>query len=66
MGGVWGRLGSSLAAFGRLLAVFWAFKTELLSSIGSKWVPRGLLDRFGVALGGFGEKFWRILDLLNT
>ena len=36
LGGVWGSLGPSLGAFGRLLAVLGAFKTELLSSIGSK------------------------------
>ena len=53
LGGVWGRLGLPLGAFDRLLAVFWAFKIELLSSIGSKWAPKGLLDGFGVALGGF-------------
>ena len=53
MGGVWGRLGPPLGAFDNLLAVFWTFKIELLSSIGSKWAPKGLLDGFGVALGGF-------------
>ena len=42
-----------LGAFDNLLAVFWTFKSELLSSIGSKWAPKGLLDGFGVALGGF-------------
>ena len=54
MGEVWGRLGPPLGAFGCLLAVFWTFKIELLSSIGSKWAPKELLDGFGVALGGFG------------
>ena len=53
MGGVWGRLGPPLGAFDRLLAVVWAFKIELLSSIGSKWAPEGLLDGFGIAAGGF-------------
>ncbi len=57
MGGVWGRLGPPLGAFDRLLAVFWAFKIELLSSIGSKWAPKGLVDGFGVALGGFWGGF---------
>ena len=63
LGGVWGRLGPPLGAFGRLVAAFWTFKIELLSSIGPKWAPRGLLDGFGVALGrfweGFGEGLWR-------
>ena len=36
LGGVWGRLGPPLDAFGCLLAVFWTFKIELLSSIGPK------------------------------
>ena len=53
MGRVWGRLGPPLGAFDRLLAVFRTFKIELLSSIGSKWAPKGLLDGFGVALGEF-------------
>ena len=73
MGGVWGRLGPPLGAFGRLLVVFWTFKIELLSSIGPKWAPRELLDgfwvasgRFGRVWGGFVEKFGRILDILNT
>ena len=70
LGGVWGRLGPPLGAFDRLLAVFWAFKTELLSTIGLQegfWIDLGSLwEGFGEVLGGFGEKFWRILDLLNT
>ena len=57
LGGVWGRLGPPLGAFGRLLAASWTFKIELLSSIGPKWAPRGLLDGFwidfGKDLGGF-------------
>ena len=60
LGGVWGRLGPPLGAFDRLLAVFWAFKIELLSSIGSKWAPKGLLDGFGVALGGFWGGFGKV------
>ena len=59
MGGVWGGLGPPLGAFGRRLAVFWPFKIELLSGIGPKWAPRGLLEGFGIHLGtdlgGFGE-----------
>ena len=59
LGGVWVRLGLPLGAFGRLLAVFWAFKIELLSSIGPKWAPRGLLDGFWVLRAS-------ILDGLGT
>ena len=59
LGRVWGRLGPPLGAFRHLLAVFWTFKVELLSSIGPKWAPRGLLEGFGIHLGtdlgGFGE-----------
>ena len=58
MGRVWGRLGPPLGAFDRLLAVFWVFKIELLSSIGSKWAPKGLLDGFGLALGRVLGRFW--------
>ena len=58
--GVWGHLGPPLGAFRHLLAVFWTFKIELLSSIGPKWAPRGLLDGFWVALGGFWEGFGRM------
>ena len=57
LGRVWGRLGPPWGAFCRLLAVFWRFKIVLLSSIGPKWAPRGLLDGFWVALGGFWEGF---------
>ena len=59
LGGVWIGLGPPLGAFGRRLAVFWPFKIELLSGIGPKWAPRGLLEGFGIhlgtGLGGFGE-----------
>ena len=76
LGGVWDGLGPLLGALGRLLAVFWTFKIELFSSMGPRWAPRGLLDRFWVDLGrdlggfwedlgGSGEEFGRILDLLN-
>ena len=60
LGRVWDRLGPPLGAFDRLLAVAWAFKIELLSSIGSKWAPKGLLDGFGVALGGFWERLGKV------
>ena len=62
LGGVWAGLGPPLGAFGRLLAVFWTFKIELLSSIGPKWAPRGLLDGFWVALGGFWEGLGRVWE----
>ena len=68
LGGVWAGLGPPLGAFGRLLAVLWTFKIELLSHIGPRWAPRGLLDGFWVDfgrglkgfredLGGFGADF---------
>ena len=60
LGGVWDGLGPLLGALGRLLAVFWTFKIELLSSIGPKWAPRGLLDGFGVALGRFWEGLGKV------
>ena len=60
LGRVWGHRGPPLNAFGQLLVAFWSFKIELLSSIGLKWAPRGLLDGFWVALGGFWEGFGRI------
>ena len=51
MGSVWDGLGPLLGALGHLLAVFWAFKVELFSSMGPRWAPRGLLDRFWIDLG---------------
>ena len=61
LGGVWGGLGPLLDALGRLFAVFWAFKVELFSSMGPRWAPRGLLDRFWVDLGRDLEGFWEDL-----
>ena len=67
LGRVWGRLGPPWVAFDRLLAVFWAFKIELLSSIGSKWAPKELLNGFGVALGGgFGKVHKENLEDFGT
>ena len=60
LGRVWGRLGPPLGAFGRHVAAFWMFKIELLSSIGLKWAPRGLLDGFWLALGRFWEGLGRV------
>ena len=76
LGRVWDGLGPLLGALGRLLAVFWTFKIEPFSSMGPRWSPRGLLDRFWVDLGkdlggfwedlgGFGEEFERILGPLS-
>ena len=62
LGRVWDRLGPPWGAFCRLLAAFWTFKIELLSSIGPKWAPRGLLDGFWVALGGFWEGSGRVWE----
>ena len=70
MGGVWGRLGPPLGAFGRRLAVFWQFQIELLSGIAPKWAPIGLLEGFGAHLGrdfgGFGGDFPVFLDARET
>ena len=60
LGGVWGRLGPPLGAFGRLVAAFWTFKIELLSSICPKWAPGGLLDGFWLALRRFWEGLGRV------
>ena len=53
LGGVRGRLGPPLGAFGRLpedkKTTFWEDKCFLPTN----WAPKGLLDGFGVALGGF-------------
>ena len=60
MGGVRGRLGPPLGAFGRLpedkKTTFWEDKCFLPT----KWAPKGLLDGFGVALGGFWGGFGRV------
>ena len=61
LGGVWDGLGPLLGALGRLLAVFWPFKIELFSHIGTRWAPRRLLDRFGVDFGGYLNRFWKDL-----
>ena len=58
--GVWGHLGPPLDAFGRRLAVYWPFKIDLLSGIGPKWAPRGLLDGFWLALGRFWEGLGKV------
>ena len=61
LGGLWDFLGRLLGALGCLLAVLGAFKIELFSSMGPRWAPRGLLDRFweglGRVLGGVREIF---------
>ena len=76
LGGVGNGLGPLLGALGRLLAVFWSFKIELFPSIGPRWAPRGLLDRFWVDFGrisrGFGkvwggiwEDFWFLEQIVG-
>ena len=66
MGGVGEALGRLLGTLGRLLAVLGAFKIQLLQTIGSRWAPRDLLDRFwvdlGRAWGGFGRGLGKDLD----
>ena len=51
LGWVWDSLGPLLGALGCIFTVFWTFEIELFSSIGPRWAPRGLLDRFGAPLG---------------
>ena len=48
---IWDGFGTVLGLFWALSAVFWTFKTKLFLSIGPRWAPRGLLDRFWVDLG---------------
>ena len=55
MGGVWDNLGPLLGTLGRFWVVLRGFEIELLSSIGPRWAPRDLRDRFGVPLGGVWE-----------
>ena len=61
LGGVGNGLGPLLGALGRLLVVFWSFKIELFPSIGPRWAPRGLLDRFWVDLGRILGRFGKVL-----
>ena len=64
LGGVWDALGSLLGTLGRLLAVLGAFKIQLLQTIGSRWAPKFLLDRFWVDLGrawGGSGRVWERL-----
>ena len=65
-GGVWGDLGRLLGALGRLLAILGAFKIELFFNIGPRWSPRGLLDRFGVLLGGSWASFFALGRFLGA
>ena len=53
-------MGRLLGALGRLLAVLGAFKIELFSSMGPRWAPRGLLDRFWIDFKRFGGRFGRV------
>ena len=59
LGEVWGLLRPLLGAFGRLLADFWALKIKLVLSIGPRWAPKALLDRFGIDLGRVWADFGR-------
>ena len=44
-------LGPLLGALGQLLAVSWPFKIKLFFSIGRRWAPRCLLERFSIDFG---------------
>ena len=76
LGRVWDGLGPLLGAFCRHLAVFWPFKIKTFLSIGPRWAPIRLLDRFwldleriwwgfGKVFGRFGEEVGKILGLLK-
>ena len=60
LGRVWDGLGPLLGALGRFLAVFGAFEIKLFPSIGPRWAPRGLLERFWVDFGRNLQDFGRI------
>ena len=66
MGRVWGGLGPLLAALGRLLLVFYAFKIQFFSSMGPAWAPKNLPVRvcegFGRIWGGFEKGLGRNLE----
>ena len=77
LGCIWEGFGAVLGLLWVLLAVSWLFfersKPSFFQPLAQNglqegfWIDLGSLwEGFGEVLGGFGEKFWRILDLLNT
>ena len=77
LGCIWEGFGAVLGLLWVLLAVSWPFfersKPSFFQPLAQNglqegfWIDLGSLwEGFGEVLGGFGEKFWRILDLLNT
>ena len=77
LGCIWEGFGAVLGLLWVLLAVSWKIKKQHFGKINvfcpqnglrkGFWMDLGSLwEGFEEVLGGFGEKFWRILDLLNT
>ena len=58
-------LGPLVGALGRLLAVSWPFKIKLFFSIGPRWAPKCLLERFESILGGIREDLGGIWEDLQ-
>ena len=77
LGCIWEGFGAVLGLLWVLLAISWPFfgrsKPSFFQALAQNelqegfWIDLGSLwEGFGEVLGGFGEKFWKILDLLNT
>ena len=58
LGKVWEGLQRLLGALRRLLPCFEAFKLVSFSSVGPRWAPRGLLDRFWIDFDRVLVRFW--------
>ena len=61
LGGGWKGLGTFLGALGHMLTDFWSFLVEFLESFGTRWPPRGVLDRLWESLGRVWAGFWEDL-----
>ena len=62
LGRIWDALGRLLDALGRLLMAFWSLKSELFASMGPRWNPGRLLNRFGLNFGKVLDGFWQIVE----
>ena len=67
--GVWDSLVCLLCTFRRFLTVFLVFEIALFSSIGLRWGPRDLLEKFWIDFGSILEGsgkvfggFWKGLE----
>ena len=65
LGWTWTQFGKALGRSGTPLGLFWllfgrfmAVKIEFFESIGPRWPPRSLWDRFGVDFGRIWAGFW--------